>query len=174
MTSQLYNLTTSAYVNGLTALTDILKKAESHAAEKGIPLDDLINARLYEDMKPLTFQVQVASSTALKAAARATQTEPLDLPLTETTFDELHARISKALEVVKAVDPAVFASHENTTFKAPLGTVEREFTLETYNSKFGLPNFFFHVTTAYAILRAKGVPLGKMDYLSPFVKSDGL
>lgn len=174
MASQLYNTTIPVYVNGLTALTGILKKAESYAAEKGIPLDDLINARLYEDMRPLTFQVQVASSTALKAVARATQTEPLDLPFNETTFDELHARITKTLEVLKALDPAVFASHEKTPFKAPLGPQEFEFTTETYNTKYGLPNFFFHLSTAYAILRSKGVPLGKMDYLLPFVNADEL
>lgn len=170
MASQLYNLTISSFVNGLNALTHILQKAEAHAKEKGIPLEDLFNARLYEDMRPLPFQIQVATTHALKVVARATQTEPIVLEHNETSYDQLYVRINKAIELVKGTDVAVFTSLENTPFKAPIGPSEIEFTTESYLSKFGFPNFYFHVTTAYAILRSKGVPLGKIDYLGAFVQ----
>ncbi|KAA8646312.1 hypothetical protein EYZ11_004412 [Aspergillus tanneri] len=169
MTSPVYTFTVPAFIKGLTALTQILKEAESHATKNNIPLADFVNARLYDDMKPLSYQVQVATDLALKGVARPTHTDPVDRPHSETTFEELYARIDKTLEILNAVDPAAYTGKEKTPFKAPFGPTEVEFTAETYAANFALPNFYFHLTTAYAIFRAKGVPLGKLVYLKPFL-----
>lgn len=169
MTSPVYTFSVPAFISGLTALANILKKGESYATENGIPPADFINARLHDDMKPLSFQIQFATDLADKGVARATHTEPLGLPQTETTFAELYARIEKILDKLKTTDAAAYAGKENIKFKVPLGPQEVEFTAESYIKNFALNNFYFHVTTAYAILRSRGVPLGKLDFLSPFL-----
>ncbi|KAF9893217.1 hypothetical protein FE257_011640 [Aspergillus nanangensis] len=168
MTSPVYTFTVPIYLNGLNTLAHILKKAEQHATEHDIALTDLINARLHDDMAPLTFQVQSTTTTALRTMAHATHTEEVKLDYNETTFEELYARIEKTVDILKASDPAAFSGKEQLPFKAKLGPYEVDFTAESYASRFGIPNFYFHLDMAYAILRSKGVPLGKKDYLAHF------
>jgi len=126
----------------------------------------LVEARLVEDMKPLTAQYQFASDSAKNAIARLAGIEPPAMPDTETTFAELQARCDKTIAFIESVDAAALAGSEDrqVEIKFPNGMGYR-FTGADYLRKFALPNFYFHATMAYAILRAQGVSLGKPDYL---------
>lgn len=134
------------------------------AAEKDSAV--LVDARLIEDMKPLTAQYQFASDSAKNAIARLAGIEPPSMPDTETTFAELQARCDKTIAFIESVAPAALAGSEGreVSIKFPNGMGYR-FTGGDYLRKFALPNFYFHATMAYAILRAQGVSLGKPDYL---------
>ncbi|KAL4994922.1 hypothetical protein BDV10DRAFT_142706 [Aspergillus recurvatus] len=167
--STFHTYTITPLIRGLKSLTTILKKAEEHAKANNIPLEDLVNASLIADMKPLSFQVFIVANTAVKLLSRATFVEPPVQNDTDKTFDDFYKRIDEALAALERVDPQVFAANEGKTFKAPLGPRELEFTVQTYATGFGVPNFYFHLVTAYDILRAKGVPVGKMDYLKDFM-----
>ncbi|KAL4973639.1 hypothetical protein BDW66DRAFT_141689 [Aspergillus desertorum] len=156
-------------IRGLKSLTTTLKKAEEHAKANNVPLDELVNASLIADMKPLSFQVFMATNTAVKLLSRATFVEPPVQSDTDKTFDEFYKRIDETLAALEKVDPQVFTADEGKTFKAPLGPREFEFTRESYATRYAVPNFFFHLVTAYDILRAKGVPVGKMDYAKDFL-----
>ncbi|KAL2812913.1 hypothetical protein BDW59DRAFT_155046 [Aspergillus cavernicola] len=171
MTSQIYTETIPLLKKGLQTLLTILQKAESHAKETNTPAPDLITANLIADMKPLSFQIIVAIDTSLKLLARASFLEPPTTkpPTTTPTFEDLTTRLTKTIADLENADPALLAANAGKTFKAPMGPNEIEFTPESYAARFAVPNFFFHVVTAYSILRAKGVPLGKSDYLTGFV-----
>jgi hypothetical protein len=168
MTSSLYTYTVPTYLKGLETLTLLLKKAEEYAKEKDIPLSEFVNARLYPDMLPLSFQVQCVSNSAKNSVSRITGTDNVPMEDNETTFEEFYARINKTIEVIKAVDPKLFEGKEDKEFHVKFGSSEADFTGESYVNRFGLPNFFFHLNIAYAILRSKGVPIGKWDYLKYF------
>ncbi|KAL4745354.1 hypothetical protein BDW72DRAFT_198729 [Aspergillus terricola var. indicus] len=167
--SALHTYAVTPLIRGLKALTAILKKAEEHAKANNIPLEDLVNASLIADMKPLSFQVFIAANTAVKLVSRATFVEPPAQSDTDKTFDDFYKRIDEALAALEKVDPQALAANEGKTFKAPLGPKEYEFTPESYTNGYAVPNFFFHLVTAYDILRAKGVPVGKLDYLTDFL-----
>ncbi|PYI19006.1 hypothetical protein BO86DRAFT_384826 [Aspergillus japonicus CBS 114.51] len=169
MSSTVYTITIPTFINGLQTLSHILKKGEEYATEKGIALDTLLNARLYEDMKPLSFQIFATVLNIRKTIARTQLVDP-PAPLPEAkTYQDLYTSIDAALAEIQQLTPAGFADKEQTAFKAPLGDHEIEFTPESYALNFGLPNVYFHITTAYAILRAQGVPLGKLDFLKNFL-----
>ncbi|RHZ66729.1 DUF1993 domain-containing protein [Aspergillus thermomutatus] len=168
MTASLYTYTVPTYLKGLETLTLLLKKAEDYAKEKNIPLSDFVEARLYPDMKPLSFQVQSVSNTAKNSVSRLAGTEGVPMEDNETTFEEFYARIDRTIEVIKAVDPKLFEGRDHAEIHVKFGTYEATFTGESYVNRFGLPNFFFHLNIAYAILRSKGVPIGKLDYLKYF------
>ncbi|GAQ05272.1 hypothetical protein ALT_2593 [Aspergillus lentulus] len=168
MTSSLYTYTVPTYLKGLETLTLILKKAEEYAKENNIPLSEFAEARLYPNMLPLSFQVQSVSNTSKNSVARLAGTENVSMEDNEKTFEEFYDRINRTIEVIKAVDPKLFEGKDHTEFHVKFGSYESTFTGETYVNRFGLPNFFFHLNMAYAILRSKGVPLGKFDYLKYF------
>jgi hypothetical protein len=157
----LYDVTIAPLTRGLKNLDGLLKKAEEHAAANNVPLEDYINARLAPDMAPFPFQVQTACNTAKFLAVRVAGVENLPMADDETTFSQLHDRISRTLDFLKGV------SRETINGKEGVEVVFREmkFTGLTYSTIFALPNFYFHVVAAYAILRSKGVPVGKMDYM---------
>ncbi|KAL4778697.1 hypothetical protein BJX76DRAFT_362489 [Aspergillus varians] len=169
MPASFHTYAITPFIQGLQSLKHVLKKAEEHAKANNIPLDDLVNARLIDDMNPLAFQVFVVANTSSKALSRATFVETPTQPQPDKTFDDFYKRIDEVLAEFEKADLAVIAANEGKTFKAELGPREFEATPETYVLAFAIPNFFFHVVAAYAILRAKGVPVGKMDYLGPFV-----
>lgn len=169
MSSAIYTYTIDPFIKGLQALKVILQKAEEHAKTNNIPIDDLFNASLGHDMKGLAFQVFIVASTAVKTVSRASFVEPPVMEQTDKTFDDFYKRIDEALAALEKADPAVLAANEGKKFKAPMGPKEFEFTPETYAVLFATPNFYFHLVTAYDILRAKGVPVGKMDYLTSFM-----
>ncbi|MFN0190750.1 MAG: DUF1993 family protein [Aestuariivirga sp.] len=154
------------FIQFLTALSTILKKAEAHCSAKKIDPAVMLAQRLYPDMFALTRQVQIATDSAKGAGARLSGVEVPSFPDTEKTFDELQERIAKTIAFLKSLDAKGFegAAARDIRFKA--GAQERSFKGDEYLRIWAVPNFFFHVTTAYAILRHNGVEIGKPDYLA--------
>jgi hypothetical protein len=165
MATQLYDLTVPAFLRGFKALSAILEKARLHADAQGVAHDALLTARLYEDMAPLTSQVQRASDAAKFAVARLAAIEPPAMPDTEATFDDLQARIAATVDFLNSVARDAIDGREDADVELKTPGRSFHFKGRGYLSDFALPNFYFHLTTAYGILRHNGVPLGKMDYL---------
>jgi hypothetical protein len=161
MTFTLYDASVPIFVRSLTDMRAWLDKA---AAEK--PEADLLEARLAPDMRPLPAQYQMASDTAKNAIGRLCGIEAPSMPDTEASLAELKERCEKTIAYVESIDPAAVAASEprEVVMRFPGGT-GYSWTGRDYLTGFALPNFFFHVTTAYAILRAAGVGLGKPDFL---------
>ena len=166
MSVSLADFSVPLFVRALTNLSNMLDKGAAYAAARKFDPSVLADLRLYPDMFPLKRQVQIACDTVKGAAARL---GGVDIPKhedTETTIDELKARIAKTIAFVKSVDPAKIAGAENTpiTLKFPNSTLQ--FNGKSYLSDFVLPNLYFHVTTTYALLRHNGVEVGKGDFLA--------
>lgn len=159
------------YIRGLNMLNGILTKAEEYAKEKGVDADaEYPGARIYEDMLPLTKQVQIASDMAKKGVVRITGEEVEVWADEEKTMAELHARVQKTLDLVKSADPAKVNGKEANVIKVPISRGNlTDMSTKDYVFNMNVPQFFFHVQTAYCILRMKGVPLGKADFLSKFL-----
>jgi hypothetical protein len=165
MATELYDLTIPVFIRGFKALSTFLDKGRAYADEHEMPHDLLLNARLYEDMAPLTAQIQRTSDTTKFAAARLAQVEGPAMPDTEASFDDLQARIAATVAFLETIDPKAVNGREDDdiTIKTPNKSFEMKG--RAYVLNFVIPNFYFHATTAYAILRSKGVPVGKMDFL---------
>jgi uncharacterized protein len=161
MTFSLYDVASPVLLRGLTNLSGFLDKASAEGFDEAA----LVQARLHDDMRPLSSQVQLASDSAKGAVARLAGVDNPAMADVETTFAELKDRIARTLAFIESVEPAAFVGAE--TRPVTLKTPSREMNFDGlgYLTSFVLPNFHFHVTTAYAILRKEGVPLGKMDYL---------
>lgn len=161
----MYKASVPVVLNALTNLKAILGKAEAWAAEKNIKDATVLNARLALDMLPFSKQIQLVSDTAKGVAARLGGVENPSYADDEASFAELHERLQKTIDFVKSVDPKGFEGAESreVVLKFPSRTIE--FKGLDYLTGFAIPNMFFHVTTAYAILRHSGVPLGKSDFL---------
>ena len=152
---------------GLNALSALLDKAAAYAAEKKIDLAVLLNSRLAPDMFSLTQQVQAATDLAKNGAARLSGVEPPRYEDNEKTLEELKARIAKTLTFVKSADRKQIDGAADRELTFPLGPQHKgEMKGNDYLNHFLLPNFYFHLTAAYAILRHCGVVLGKADYLA--------
>lgn len=165
MSLSMYQASVPVFDRALTNLSAILKKGEAYAQAKKIEPAVLINARLFPDMFALVRQVQIASDTVKGCAARLAGQEPPSFPDTEQTFAELHARLDKTVAFLKTLKPAQIDGSEERAIELKMRdrtvhTKGREYLLER-----ALPNLFFHVTTAYAILRHNGVEIGKGDFL---------
>ena len=166
MTSSIYSASVPVFKQMLTALSDVLKKAEAHVTEKNIEPNALLQARLFPDMFPLVRQVQIAADFAKGVSSRLAGVEVPSWPDTEVTFADLQALIAKALTYIGSLDAAQFDGSENKEIVLRPGTPkEKKLVGSAYLQNYGLPQFFFHVTTAYAILRHNGVPIGKGDFL---------
>lgn len=165
MATQLYDLAFPPLLRGLGILSAILDKARDWADAQGLPHAELLEARLIADMGPLTMQVQRASDTAKGAAARLGQVEAPAMPDTETSFAELQERVARTIAFLESVPRGAVDGRDEAAVTLAVPNRSFDFTARSYAQGFVLPNFYFHLTTAYAILRAKGVPLGKMDYL---------
>jgi hypothetical protein len=165
MATELHDLTVPAFLRGFSAMAAFLAKAREHADAQGIPHDTLLEARLFEDMAPLTGQVQRASDAAKFALARLSATEAPAMPDTEASFDELQARIAATADYLKSIPADKVNGREDADIELKTPNGSFPFKGTQYVQAFALPNFYFHVTTAYAILRHQGVPLGKADYL---------
>ena len=165
MATDLHTLTAPLFIRALTALDAILDKARAFAAEKNIPEQALLDAKLIDDMGNLVSQVQRASDAAKGCVVRVGALENVVMEDNETTFAELKARIAKTIAFVKSVAPDALngREREEVVLKFPDG--ELKFDAQAYVLSFAIPNFFFHVTTAYDILRMKGVNVGKRDFL---------
>jgi hypothetical protein len=149
----------------LTNLSVILQKGAAFADAKKIDPAVLINARLAPDMFPLSKQVQIATDVVKGGAARLAGIEIPSFPDTETTFPELEARVQKCIAFLKTITEAQLNGAETRAISLKAGGNELKFTGLPYVQHFVVPNLYFHVTIAYAILRHNGVDVGKMDFL---------
>lgn len=149
----------------LSALSTILDKAEAHCAAKKIKPEVILAARLFPDMFSLTHQVQLACDFAARGAARLAGAEPQSFPDTETSFAELKDRIAAARGYIGGFQPADFAHAAGREVHFRTGGRDMMLKGDEFLSFFSLPQFFFHLTTAYDILRHNGVELGKRDYM---------
>ncbi len=165
MKISMYQASAPRFINILTNLSGILDKAQAHAEAKKIDPSVLADARLFPDMFPVKRQVQVACDSAKGAVARLAGVEVPRYEDTEQTFPELKARIAKTIEFVKTIRPEQLEGSEDRSIHLKLGAREVDFTGIQYLLGHALPNFYFHVTTAYDILRHNGVELGKRDYI---------
>ena len=169
MTPTLHSSTIPVFQQMLGGLSQVLAKAEAHAADKKIDPNALLQARLYPDMFPLLRQVQVATDFAKSVAARLAGVEVPKLDDKELTFADLQARISTVLAFVGGLDAALFLDAATREIITQAGTPkEKRFTGQSYLLNYGLPHFFFHTTTAYAILRHNGVEVSKKDYIGTY------
>ena len=165
MSISMYGVSIPMMTLGLTNLTAILDKAAAHAADKKFDSLVLAQARLFPDMYPLARQVQIACDTAKGAAARLAGIEVPKHEDTETTLAELKARIAKTVDFLKSVTPAQLKDAESRAIEIKFPNGSWKFTGIAYLSDFALPNFYFHVSMVYALLRKNGVDIGKMDFL---------
>ena len=165
MSLSLYDISVPAFIRGFGNLSAILKKAEAFADEKGIAHTELLQARLYEDMLPLTGQIQRVSDTAKFVPVRIGGVESVAMADEEASFADLHSRIDRTVDFLKTVDPASMVDKEHVEVVIKTRAGSTTFNGRNYLLNFALPNFYFHLTTAYAILRHKGVPIGKLDFL---------
>jgi hypothetical protein len=166
MGTSLYDLTIPVYIRSLTNLSAILAKGEAYAAEQGIDPADLLATRLVADMAALPAQVQRACDSAKGTATRIGGVENRVFPDEETTFAELRARIANVIAFLQAVPRAAMEGQEEKAVSLDLPDGRSiPFTGQSFALGFALPNFFFHVTMAYALLRHRGVQIGKLDYL---------
>jgi hypothetical protein len=165
MTFSIYQASVPVYARQLSALSAILDKASAYAAQRKIDTTKLVQARLFPDMLPLTQQVQFACNHAIRGAARLSGMEPPKVDDNEQTLDDLKARIAKTLAFTKGVDAKKMDGAEDREITFPSG--DRKVTLKgaDYLLHFSMPNFYFHVTTAYAILRHVGLEIGKGDFM---------
>jgi len=153
------------FTHSLHALSKILTKAEAYAEAKNIKPEVMPQLRLIADMLPLWRQVTIACDHAKGASARLSGMEVPSFADTETTLAELQERIAKTIAFLATVPPAAFEGAENRTITVKAGPRELSFPAVQYYHGYAVPNFYFHMTTAYNILRANGVEVGKTDFL---------
>jgi len=149
----------------LGSFFSVLSKAEAHAKEKGEDVNSYLELKLAPDMLPLTKQVHIATDMAKGGAARLAGVEIPAYEDNETTVAQLKARLTKTISFLKSVEAAKFAGAEDREIHLKFPQREFHFTGKDYLNNWVLPNVYFHITTGYDILRNKGVPLGKQDFL---------
>ena len=165
MTNLMYAMSIETFIPALRKLSALLDKAAAFAEAKKIDVAVLLQARLAPDMFPLTSQVQIACDAAKNCVPRLAGHDPIKIEDSEKTIDDLKARIAKTIDYVSGFDAASLNGSETREIKVPGRNRTLEFSGLDYLRTFALPNFFFHVTTTYDILRHNGVELGKRDYL---------
>jgi len=151
----------------LVNLRACLAKAADHFAAQGVAEADWLDAALAPDMYPLRRQIQVSSDAAKNMAARLSGGEAPVMPDTETSVAELSARIERTIAYLDSIPASAIDGREEAEIVVTRPTLTLRFTGASYPRDFGLPYFFFHVATAYGIMRHQGAPLGKLDYLGP-------
>ncbi len=165
MTLSMYQASVPVFARMMNNLAAILEKAAAHAEARKIDPAVLLNSRLFPDMFALSRQVQVVSDTAKGCVARLAGLEPPKFDDTEASFPELIARIKKTIDFINSVSAEQIDGSEDKTITVPMRSGPLTFVGMPYLLGFALPNFYFHLTTAYDILRHNGVEIGKMDYL---------
>ena len=161
----LYEQTVPVFTRMLTNLSTLLDKAQAHAESAKYDVAALLTARLFPDMFPLARQVQLATDFAKACCARLAGQDVPRWEDTETTLPELQVRLRKTLDYLAGFSPAQFeqAPTRAIELKTPAGHFH--FTGDSFVAQWALPNFYFHVTTAYNLLRHNGVPVGKLDFI---------
>lgn len=165
MTISMYQASVPVLLRQLGTLSAILAKGEAHAAAAGSDPAAMLAAQLAPDMFSLSKQIQRASDAAKGGAARLAGIEPPSFADDEVTFADLQARIAKTIAFLKTLMPDQIDGSEERAIVLKAGPGEFHFTGQNFLLQFVLPNFFFHATTAYALLRHQGVQVGKMDFL---------
>ena len=165
MTISLYAASVPSFQVSLKALKGILQKADAHAVAAKVDASVYLQARLYPNMFPLVRQVQITCDFAKGCAARLAGIEMPKFDDNEATFADLQARIDKTLEFLGSVQPGQIDGQEGRDIEIKAGTRTLNFKGQAYLTGFVLPNFYFHATAAYAILRHSGVEFGKGDFL---------
>ncbi len=169
MQNAIYASSIPLFTQMLGGLKTSLTKAEALATDKKWDPNALLQARLYPDMFPLLRQVQVACDFAKSVSARLADVEVPKHADSEQSFADLHARIDSVLGFIKGLDAEPFGAAATREIVTQAGTPkEKRFTGQSYLLNYGLPHFFFHTTTAYAILRHNGVDVGKKDYIGTY------
>lgn len=163
----MFDISIPPMIRAMRNLSRILSKGERHAQNHALNPEDLLQARLYADMYPLTRQVQIATDICKGAGARLSRQAIPVFEDIETTFPALQNRIDRTIDFLDTIRFEDLEDSESLTIVLTLNQHEVTFTGQDYFLKWALPNVYFHVTTAYAILRHAGVPLGKSDYLGP-------
>ena len=165
MSISIYDQVVAPLRRSLGNLDRMVSKAEAYVEKEEIRPAVLIEARLFPNMLPFVFQVRIATDTAKGAAARLSGSDVPKWADDEESFADVHARITKAIDYLGSFKPKQFDGAENRKIELKFGQHEVKFTGTEYITGFVIPNFYFHVTTAYDILRHNGVPLGKRDFL---------
>jgi uncharacterized protein len=160
-----YDASVPAFLQILGSLQGVLTKAEAFCKAKNVAPEVLLGARLYPDMFPLMRQIQTACDFAAKTCARLTSSEVPAIPDTEKTFGELKQRLASTVDYVKAFKPSQFEGAESRDISFPVGPTTMTLQGQQFLSHFAFPNFYFHASTAYGILRHNGVEIGKRDFL---------
>ena len=163
----LYDAAAAPLKRTLTNLSHILKKGEEHAEAKKIDPSILLNSRLFPDMFPLVRQVQIATDMSKGGVARLAGVDIPKYEDTETTFAELQARINKTIAFIDSIQAGQLEGAESKDITINVRKVDLQFKGQAYLLSWVLPNVYFHVTTAYNILRHNGVELGKPDFMGP-------
>lgn len=171
MSISMYDVSIPALVRGLTNLSALIDKAAAHAEGKKFDPAVLSQSRLFPDMHPLVRQVQIACDTAKGAAGRLAQVEVPKHADTEATLVELKARIAKTIEFLKSITPAQVQGAESRDVELKFPSGAWKFTGMAYLTDFVLPNFYFHTSMVYALLRNNGIEIGKGDFLGPIQKA---
>jgi len=165
MALSMYQASIPQFTKMLTNLASILQKGEAFAKAKSIEESVLVNARLAPDMFPLTKQIQIACDQVKNGMARLAGIEPPKFDDNEATFAQLQERIAKTIAFANSITPAQVDGSETKEIKFSIREWNFEFVGDQYLLTWINPNFYFHVTTAYNILRHNGVEIGKTDYL---------
>ncbi len=165
MSLSMYQASIPTFVRGLKNLSAILAKASAYAESKKIDQTVLVNARLAPDMFPLARQIQIASDGVKGCAARLAGVEVPSFPDNEASFADLQERINKTISFIESVKPEQIDGSEEKAIHLKVGGRELDFKGQPYLLEFVIPNFYFHLTAAYAILRHNGLDIGKRDFL---------
>lgn len=171
MTVSMYKVSAPIFLQFLTALSGVLDKAQAHIEAKKLDESFIMGMRIYPDMHNFTRQVRASCDHAVNACARIAGVELPAFENNETTIADLKKRIEKALAFVGSIKPEQIDGTEDKEIVVKFGSGERRFTGQTMLLNFSLPNFYFHTTTAYAILRHCGVDVGKRDFMGTPVQA---
>lgn len=163
-----YQASVPVFVKALTNLRAVLQKGQAYVQARKLDDGVLVGARLFPDMRPLSFQVQVATDQARSGAARLAGEEPPKFEDNEKTFAELIDRVDRTLEYLKGRKESMYEGAESRTVTRPVRGEPYTFTAQAFLQQSVIPNLYFHCTTAYDILRHNGVELGKADFIGKF------
>ena len=168
MTISMYAASVPVFRQILDSLSAILAKAEQHATDRKIDPAALLQARLYPDMFALTRQVQIAADFAKGACARLAGVEVPKYDDTETSFADLRARLARTVAFIESLPQQQIDGSEAREIQTSAGPNSKTFTGQAYLTQYALPQFMFHATTAYSLLRHNGVEIGKRDFMGKF------
>lgn len=165
MAISMYKVSVPIFVQYLTALSNVLDKADSHIDAKKLDPVYFMNLRMYPDMFPFVRQVRAVTDHAITACSRLAGIEPLKFEGNESSIADLKARVTKTIDFIKAIKPEQIDGSDDKEITISFPSGERKFTGQSLLLNFSLPNFYFHATTAYDLLRKNGVDIGKRDFM---------